>query len=224
MVGLPTFINIVYDTRVMLNPEFKLLNALLHNPSKELYGRQIERLTETNHERALAYLGKLVDTKALFREKKGKQVFYRLNKQNEIVQKALSLAELERKIAFIKKNDNGFVIQDLVSQVIDEFRPAVYFVLLFGSVARGHATKDSDIDLLFVLLQNGKVKSRIEKIIRKRTIITGKKFSFHSITLPELKRRWPKEPVYRNIWDERIVFFGEENFWNFVLKEGEPHG
>ncbi len=208
----------------MLNQEFKLLNAFLQNPSKELYGREIERFTETNHERAIVYLGKLVNSKILFRETKGRQVFYRINKQNEIVQKALSVAEMERKMAFIKKNKDGFLIYDLVSQVINEFRPAVYFIILFGSVARGHATEGSDIDVLFVLLQNGKTESSIREIIKKKTLITGKEFSFHPVLLPELKKRWLKEPIYKNIWEERVVFFGEENFWNFVLKEGEPHG
>lgn len=208
----------------MLNSEFKVLNAFLQNPSKELYGREIERLTETNHERAIVYLGKLVDSKVLFREKKGRQVFYRINKQSEVVQKALSVAEMERKMIFIKKNKDGFLIYDLVLQVIKEYRPAIYFVILFGSVARGHATESSDIDILFVLLQNGKTESGIREIIKKKTALTGKEFSFHSVTLPELKLRWSKEPIYKNIWDERIVFFGEENFWNFVLKEGESHG
>jgi len=208
-----------------MSPEFKLLSAFLQNPSKELYGRQIERLTGTNHERTVVYLNKLVTShRALIGERKGKQVFYRLNKQNEIAQKALSVAELERKIGFIRKNKDGFVIQDLVSGITGEFGPAVYFIILFGSAARGQAREESDIDLLFVLLQNGKTKSRIEEFVKKRSIIGGKRFSFHSVTLPELKRRWSKEPVYKNIWDERIVFFGGENFWNFVLKEGEPHG
>jgi predicted nucleotidyltransferase len=208
----------------MLNPEFKLLNAFLQNPSKELYGRQIERLTETNHERALVYLGKLVTAKVLIKEKKGKQMFYRLNKPNEIVLKALSMAELERKIEFIKKNERGIAIQHLVSELVEATGVGIYFVVVFGSVARGQAREASDIDFLFVLLQNGKTKSKIEGFVRRMVIVTGERLSFHSITLSELERRWLKEPVYKNIWDERIVFFGEENFWKFVLRRGEPHG
>jgi len=202
-----------------------LLSAFLQNPSKELYGRQIERLAGTSHERAVTYLNRLVtDHRALTREKKGKQVFYRLNIHNELVQKTLAIAELERKIDFVRKNEAGFVIQDLVSGITSELGASVYFILLFGSAARGHAREESDIDLLFVLLQNGKIKAKIEEIIKKRSDITGKRFSFHPVTLSELERLWLKEPVYRNIWDERIVFFGEENFWKFILKEGEPHG
>lgn len=56
----------------MLSPEFKLLDAFLQNPSKELYGRQIERLIRTNHERAVAYLNKLVDDYGVLgKERKG---------------------------------------------------------------------------------------------------------------------------------------------------------
>ena len=207
----------------MLNPEFKLLGAFLHGPSKELYARQIERMTGTNHERAGAYLAELVAQKALLREEKGKQVFYRLNRQNELVQKALAFAELERKINFVKGSKEGFIAQDLVMRIVREYRPSIYFILLFGSVARGHQREESDIDLLFVLLDNGKTKAKIGGIIKKQEMLTGKEISFHPVSIKELEKLWSKEPVYKNIWDERIVFFGEENFWSFVLKEGEPH-
>jgi len=207
----------------MLDPEFKLLGAFLHSPSKELYARQIERMTRTNHERAGAYLAGLVAHKALLKERKGKQVFYRLNRQNELLQKALAFAELERKSDFVKGNKEGFIVQDLVRRIVLECRPSIYFILLFGSVARGHQREGSDIDLLFVLLEKGKAKAKIDGMIKKQEMLTGKKISFHPVTLKELERLWSKEPVYKNIWDERIVFFGEENFWSFILKEGEPH-
>jgi predicted nucleotidyltransferase len=207
----------------MFGPEFKLLGAFLHSPSKELYARQIERMTATNHERAGVYLAELVARKALLREEKGRQAFYRLNRQNELVQKALAFAELEKKIDFVKGSKEGFIAQDLVVQIVRECRPSIYFILLFGSVARGHQREESDIDLLFVLLDNGKTKAKIGGLVKKQEMLTGKKISFHPVTIKELERLWSKEPVYKNIWDERIVFFGEENFWSFVLKEGEPH-
>jgi len=206
----------------MLSPEFSLLKAFLHNPSKELYGRQIERMTDTSHERAVFYLDKLACNGILAREKKGRQVFYLPNKQSELAQKALSFAEMERKMEFVKKKEAGFFVQDMISQITAECGPSVYFILLFGSVARGQAKVGSDIDLLFVLSGNGKTKEKIQKIIKKRETISGKKISFHPISLKELEKAWMKGPVYKNIWDERIVFFGEENFWRFVLKNGEP--
>jgi len=206
----------------MLGPEFNLLTAFLQNPSKELYGRQIERMAGATHERSIVYLKALVNMKMLLREKKGNQVFYRLNKRNELVQKTLALAELERKREFIKKNGYGVIIHNLVSEVIGDFRTSICFVLLFGSVARNQQKESSDIDLLFVLADNGK-KDEIEKIVKKQEMLTGKKISFHPITLKELEKEWRKKAIYKNIWDERVVFFGEDNFWNFVLKVGEPH-
>jgi len=208
----------------MLSSEFKLLDAFLKAPSSELYGRQIERLTKTSHERTLAYLGKLVNDKALFREQKGRQVFYRLNKQSEMAQKALSVAELSNKIDFIRKNERGYAIQRLVSEIVQAAGAEIYFVILFGSVARNQAQAASDIDLLFVLIQNGKTRAKIDGFVRRMVIATGDRFSFHSVTLAELEKQWLKGPVYKNIWDERILLFGEENFWKFVLRVGEPHG
>lgn len=223
VVGFQTIINNPAHNESMLDPEFKLLTAFMHGPSKELYGRQIERMAGTTHERSVTYLKSLVNAKILSREKKGNQVFYRLNRQNEIVQKALAFAELERKINFIKGNKEGFIVQDLVLKIAKEYRSSIYFILLFGSVARGHQREESDIDLLFVLLENGKTREKIGELVKTQEMLTGKKVSFHPVTIRELEKLWSKEPVYKNIWDERVVFFGEENFWNFVLKEGEPH-
>lgn len=223
VVCLQTIINNSNYNEFMLEPEFKLLTPFLQNPSKELYGRQIERMAGATHERSIVYLKSLVDTKMLIREKKGNQVFYRLNKRNELVQKTLAFAELEKKREFIKKNGYGVTVFNLVSEVTDNFRTAVYFVLLFGSVARSQQRESSDIDLLFVLVENGKTKDEIEKIVKKQEMLTGKKISFHPITLKELEKEWRKKAIYKNIWDERVVFFGEDNFWNFVLKMGEPH-
>lgn len=209
----------------MLNPEFRLLKAFLKAPSKELYGRQIDRLTGISHERAVTYENRLVnDYKALIREKKGRQVFYRLNKQSEIAQKALSVAEMERKMEFLSKNKRGAAIQSLVSEMVGAAGAGIYFVALFGSMARNQAREASDIDLLFVLLEEKETKARLDGFVRRMVIATSERLSFHPITLAELEKQWHKEPVYQNIWDERIVLFGEHNFWQFVLKNGEPHG
>ncbi len=179
-------------------------------------------MTKTTHERSIAYLKSLVNAKVFLREKKGNQVFYRLNRHNELVQKALAFAELENKREFIKKNDQGSIVYSLVSEVADNLRTSVYFVLLFGSVARSQQRESSDIDLLFVLVGDGKTRNEIEKIVKKHEMLTGKRISFHPINLNELEKEWRKKAIYKSIWDERIVFFGEENFWNFVLKMGEP--
>ncbi|MFA5050068.1 MAG: nucleotidyltransferase domain-containing protein [Candidatus Micrarchaeia archaeon] len=206
----------------MLSPEFKILTAFLKTPSKELYGREIERLANTTHERTLNYLNELTNKKILFKEKKGKQVFYKLNKNNILTLKALSIAELEKRIEFSKKSKESSIIMDFLRKVSD-LNLDIEFILLFGSVARNQSTKQSDIDLLFVLNKNRKAEQSLTKLAKERETITKKSFSIHIITLKELGKRWLKEPVYRNIWDERIVLFGEEDFWRFILTKGEPH-
>jgi predicted nucleotidyltransferase len=223
VAGITTFIYDELHEEYMLNPEFRMLEAFLKDSGKELYARQIERMTGTNHERAGVYLAELVKQNVLLREKKGKQVFYRLNKNSELALKALAFAEMEIKRKFIKTNKDRFVVYDLISQINRELRPDLYFVLLFGSVAREHQRKESDIDLLFVLSGNKKTKARLEEMIKKQEMLTGKKISFHPVTIKELGKLWKREPVYKNIWDERIVFFGEENFWSYVFKEGNPY-
>lgn len=223
MAGFPAFINYTCYNEIMLDPEFRLLNAFLLNPSQALYAREIERLTRTNHERTGVYLDKLTKThKVLVREKKGKQVFYHLNKNSELARKTLAFAEMERRTKFVQTNKLGPIVRLIIYEVLKEHSAYIYFVALFGSIARSHQREGSDIDLFFVLLDNGKTKKKIGEILKKQEMLTGKKISFYPISLAELEIAWAKEPVYNNIWDERIIFYGEENFWNFVIKKGEP--
>lgn len=222
MVYFQTFIKSSSNNTIMLSSEFKVLTAFLKTPSKELYGREIERLANTTHERTLNYLNGLTNKKILSKEKRGKQVFYRLNKNNILTLKALSIAELEKRIEFTKTSHEASAITDFLRKSSD-LGLDVKFILLFGSVARKQSTKQSDIDLLFVLNKNGKAEQNLTKLARERETITGKSFSLHITNIKELEKRWLKEPIYRNIWDERIVLFGEEDFWRFVLTKGEPH-
>ena len=147
-----------------------------------------------------------------------------MNKHNELTQKALSIVELERKIEFLKKNKRGAAIQNLVSEMVDVADAGVYFSILFGSMARNQAREASDIDLLFVLLDKESTRSKLENFTERMVMMTNERFSFHLVTLPELEKEWLEKSIYRNIWDERIVLSGEQNFWHFVLKNGEPHG
>lgn len=223
MAGKTAFINCTDNNEYMMSPEFDLLGAFLQNPSKSLYAREIERLTKTNHERAGVYLEKLSKVhRILIREERGKQVFYHLNKNSELVRKILAFAEMERRTKFVRTNELGATVRTIIHEVLKECSPYVYFVALFGSVARGHQREDSDIDLFFVLLDTKKVKKRIGEMLKKQEMLIGKKISFHPISLAELEKEWSKKPVYKNIWDERIIFYGEENFWNFIIKWGEP--
>lgn len=59
-------------------------------------------------------------------------------------------------------------IESIVHRIVEQFHP--HKVILFGSYARGTATKDSDVDLLVVLPVSGSKKDAVIKI---RTSVNG---------------------------------------------------
>lgn len=205
----------------MLAQKYRMLAPFLDAPSKERYGREIERNVDLSHERVVSYLKELVKEKVLTGEKKGRQVFYSVNKRNDAVKKIMSSLEYERKQEFLLRNKGiAVLLNELKKEMVSAQEGRAHFIVLFGSVARGEARPGSDIDLLVVSTSENEPEE-IRDIIKKREKISGRNISLHFILLNDLKRFWHKEPIYKNIWRERIVLYGEDRFWEFIIEEGE---
>lgn len=205
----------------MLAQKYKILASFLDEPSKEKYGREIERDVDLSHERVVSYLKELAEEKVLSFEKKGRQVFYSINKENDAVKRIMSSLEYERKQKFLANNKTiAFLLHELKKDVLSTQKSEIQFILLFGSMARGQAKADSDVDLLVVSAAE-KEPAAMRETIKKRSKIAGRGVSLHFISLDDLEKFWHKEPVYKNIWRERIVLYGEDRFWEFVLEKGE---
>lgn len=206
----------------MLAKEFRMIRAFLLKPFDQLYGREVERLAGITHSRAVAYLKDLVGRKVLISKIKGNQVLYSLNPNNEITLKALSIAELERKVDFFKdKSIEKSILYRLISDALEKCPDAIRFILLFGSSARGHARESSDLDVLFIVSKNRNTKKDLESVGGKLEESTGRRISIHVVGTKEIEKLWMDEPAYKGIWNDRIVLFGEEQFWRFVFRMGE---
>jgi predicted nucleotidyltransferase len=205
----------------MLSNEFRIVHAFLLTPFKQLYGREIERLAGISHSRAVEYLKSLSKRNILKSERRGNQVLYSLNQDNEVALKALSIAEMERKIEFFSdKLIEKSITYRLVSEILEELRDILSFTLLFGSFARGHAKESSDLDILFVVSDKAKGRRSIERIVEKLEKSTGRSISPHIVSNNDLEQKWLEEPIYKSIWEERILLYGEERFWSFVFMKG----
>ena len=185
---------------IMLAKEFRVIKAFLLKPFDQMYGREIERLAGINHSRAVAYLKDLVGQNVLNSKRRGNQVLYSLNPNNEITLKALSIAELGKKGDFFKdKSIEKSILYRLVSDSLDINADAIRFILLFGSFARGHARKSSDLDVLFVVSKNRNTKKDLEDVGRKLEESTGRKISIHVVGTKEIEKLWMSEPSYKGI-------------------------
>src|SRR3989344_8091484 len=73
--------------------------------------------------------------------------------------------DLERKEELYKENHRLKIIEYIILKLIERFISEIHSVVLFGSYAKGTATKQSDIDLLFIIsdLKNKNLREAIER-------------------------------------------------------------
>ncbi|MBU4124555.1 MAG: nucleotidyltransferase domain-containing protein [Nanoarchaeota archaeon] len=114
---------------------FKLVEVFLKNPTKEMYESEVRKMSGLSLGSANKYMKEIVKEDVVARTKRGKMNFYRLNRDSQIVKQ-------------IKKTYS--LSLDMVKELILVGKNLSMKIYLFGSVARGEDTEDSDWDLLII--------------------------------------------------------------------------
>jgi predicted nucleotidyltransferase len=193
---------------------FYCLTPFQRDPCGEKYGLEVEREIKNagfgiSHETVFAYLNHYSRAGMLKKVRRGRQVFFSLIPENALP--VMSLLEQDRTNIFLRKSKMAMLISELSGLLAH-----CGFALLFGSAARGHERKSSDVDLLVV---DGALDP---DAIEKKEAAYGVKISVHRISGKELEVQWHKEPVYNGIWRDRVVISNFHRFWEFALARGKP--
>ena len=127
----------------------RALELLLLNPDRQFHVREIARLTDTVAGTMHKELKSLADSGLLIKETVGNQVQYRANTDCPV------FSELESIIRKTTKPEHS-----RINKLLEQHRDAILSlaqengirnVRVFGSMARGEATQDSDVDFLVEL-------------------------------------------------------------------------
>lgn len=116
----------------------RILGLLLLHPESSYHVRELARLTGTAAGTLHKELARLAQTGLLLRENQGNQVRYQANRQCPVYGE---LASLFRKTTGLA---------DVLAEALQPLAADIEVALIFGSVARGEETAESDIDLLIV--------------------------------------------------------------------------
>jgi len=116
----------------------RVLGLLLLTPDESYHVREIARLTGTVAGTLHKELTKLAEASVLLREPQGKQVYYRANTDCLIFEE---LASILRKTSGVK---------DILAEQLRPRSDDIKAAFVFGSVASGKATAESDIDILVI--------------------------------------------------------------------------
>lgn len=124
----------------VLLPEYRrrVLGLLLLRPDLALHGREIARRTGLPAGTVTRELTKLAEVGLLLREKRGNQQVYSANTHCPI------FAEM----ASILRKTSG--LADVLRQALASMADQIRLAFIFGSVAQGRETADSDIDVMIV--------------------------------------------------------------------------
>lgn len=124
----------------LLFPEYRrrVLGLLLLHPQSHYHVREIARLTSTTPGTLNRELAKLAKVEILIRKVSGRQVYYSANR---------ALPIFDELVSILKKTSGLIdVLANALAPIVDKIEVA----FVYGSVARGTESSESDIDVLIV--------------------------------------------------------------------------
>lgn len=109
------------------------------------------------------------------------------------------------------------IIKDLINR-IDSFKKILEknlaSIVLFGSIVRGHLTKESDIDILFIVKkENQAQKNKLTKLFQTISLNTGREIAPIMVEEKEFKKQLNQSNSFASqVRKERIVLHNTKEF------------
>ncbi|MCJ7646934.1 nucleotidyltransferase domain-containing protein [bacterium] len=144
-----------------------------------------------------------------------------LNLSNAKCRHLLEEADAIKKEEIYRENPKiRAVIESLILKLTKEFISDIHSVVLFGSHAKGTATKASDIDLLFIVtdLKNKKLREGIERESASYQYSHNLKVSPLITDINEFRKMLEAEELNagKEAREHGISLYGYEMFWRLV--------
>jgi predicted nucleotidyltransferase len=156
-----------------------VFELFLSDPMREYHEREVVRTAKVSKGSANKILRALAGQCLLTRERRGRMVFYKLNRAEAVAKQFKILS-------------NVYLLKGLTDRVKEECRR----IVLFGSCAQGTDAKDSDMDLFLLTSAKNSVKRKIRDFNRAsdRNVTP---IVIDTNELAKLKRE--DKPLYENV-------------------------
>ncbi|MBI2105439.1 nucleotidyltransferase domain-containing protein [Candidatus Woesearchaeota archaeon] len=143
-----------------------------------------------------------------------------LNLSNPKTRHLLESLDISKKEELYKENPKLRVIDDLILKLIEKFISKIHSIVLFGSYAKGTATKQSDIDLLFITsnLSDKNLREAIERESAGYQYSYNIKISPLITDIEEFKKMLKSKElnVGKEVKEYGISLYGHEIFWRII--------
>ena len=184
------------------NKYLLILNQYLNDYQREIYGRELIKTVSLSQKNIALTLHELEHQGILRSRRAGTLIYYKLNAENKCIHDILILAEVFAKLDFCEQHQ----------KIAHLFKRDNRIVGIFGSYAKGHPTKESDIDLFIV----GK---KIPADYDRQGTLFNLPISIHYFSEKEFKQLLKgKNTLVNEIVNNHILVFGIETFIDIVWR------
>jgi predicted nucleotidyltransferase len=196
------------NKKVFTDKTMEIIGLFTKDTDALYHGRDLARKLKSNQRTVQLTLNALEQEKILQSKTKGKLKEFSLNKANMLTKSILIAAEIYK---FNKLTSSSFEVYQIVADIM-KLTDATF--LVFGSFAKGYATKESDLDILIIgNVPKGKTLELQEKYSREIHIMELSEMQF-------LKGLKNKEKFILEIIENHIICQGFEEFTNRRYKYG----
>jgi len=194
----------------------KILEIFLKNPFDEVHLRKISEISKVSLNNVSKTMELYVEQDLFKRQDVSDMAFFKPNLKNETMLKLFEFLEMERKHNFYLDNKKISRMLKKYTNRLIQLEREIQIIILFGSVARGEWTKNSDVDVLSVISKKNKsITSVLDKV--KVDVSPLLKISPVSTTINKFKEGLKnKSEFYEDIWRDRIVLYNEFLFWRLI--------
>ena len=198
----------------------KIIGLMRTNLDKGLTILKISKQLKIGYRPAYNHISEMDKEGIIQIEKIGSSKQCKLNLENPKTRHLLESLDIAKKEELYNEYPRLRIIENLISKLTEKFISQIHSIVLFGSYVKGTATKQSDIDLLFIVndLKDKPLRELIERECASYQYSHNIKLSPLITDIEELKKMLNAKElnVGKEAREQGISLYGYELFWRIV--------
>jgi len=199
----------------------KIIGLMRKNLDKGLTILEISKQLKIGYRPAYNHISEMEKEGIIQVNKIGSAKQCSLNLSSPKTRHLLESLDIARKEELFKKNQKLKIIDNLISKLTEKFMSEIHSIVLFGSYAKGTATKQSDIDLLFIVtdIKDKNLRETIERESASYQYSHNIKISPLITDIAEFQKMLKARElnVGKEVKEYGISLYGHELFWRIVV-------
>ena len=199
----------------------KIIGLMRKDLDKGLTILEISKLLKIGYRPAYNHISEMEKEGIIKIEKIGNSKQCKLNLDSPKTRHLLENLDIERKEELYQENLRLKIIDNLISKLTEKFMSEIHSIILFGSYAKGTATKKSDIDLLFIVgnIKDKTLRESIERESASYQYSHNIKINPLITDIQEFKKMLNAKElnVGKEVREQGISLYGHELFWRIIV-------